>query len=663
MKTVFKNRRLWRGLGITALVLLVIGIGGTALVSSDYIRGRVMGGLGDRLGREVAVDGPFNIDWDWGRTHVTAEKLRIANVDAAEEKNMLEIARLDMRVKIWPLLWGDIDIPQMTLDHPRLVLEKYDEDRNNWTFLPLTAAGNVKEAVVPDSRGEMPQFGYMKINEGEIVYRDAPRKLNVDLQLDAARGSEKKESDTFSFSGKGELDGKALVVKGRGGSLDMLRDSSADYPLQLDIEMDGTTVGVDGTFRDPVNLAGLNAQMNLSGPNLADLFHLTHIPLPPTPQYALTGQLIKNSDIWQFNKFDGKVGKSDLSGDVKYDTGRERALLSGAVTSHRMDIDDLSGFIGYTPRDKPANGRVLPDVPINLTRLRASDIDLTLRAEQLNAPGWPLRDMLVRFNLDNGLLKADPLKFGVAGGTVDGSVVVNGRDDVPDTTIALDLKHLSLKQFLTSAKLGDMTTGLFGGRIRLQGKGKTLADMLAASDGRITLVMTGGRVSLAAVEAADLDIAELVPLLMGEDRTTELRCAAGDFAVNKGKLNSRVFVVDTGDTKFNGDANINLKNENLDIRIDAKPKDGSVLSLQSDILVGGTFKNPDVGIDPASAGLRGGAAAGLALLAPIAAILPFVEFGNAHGVDCDKLMQKAEAGNPAQPPKPDMLRDKGDKKD
>ena len=45
----------------------------------------------------------------------------------------------------------------------------------------------------------------------------------------------------------------------------------------------------------------------------------------------------------------GKVGASDLGGDVDIDAGGERPVMKAALVSKLLDLDDLAGFIGATP--------------------------------------------------------------------------------------------------------------------------------------------------------------------------------------------------------------------------------------------------------------------------------------------------------------------------
>jgi AsmA protein len=79
------------------------------------------------------------------------------------------------------------------------------------------------------------------------------------------------------------------------------------------------------------------------------------------------------------------------------------------------------------------------------------------------------------------------------------------------------------------------------------------------------------------------------------------------------------------------DGNINMTNEELDLRLLAKPKNFSPLTLRSPILIKGTFANPQTSIDKGPVAAKVAGSIFLGLLNPLAAILPLIDFG--EGVD------------------------------
>jgi len=659
----FKNRYLsfksvsWRSiiLNVFGVFIATIFFGLAAFVAfpESWVN-KILGGKGSSLtGRELAVDGDIDIDWHWTTPGFHIEKLRMSNVAGAKDPQMVEIEALDFKIKLWKLLMLRLELPELTITKPKVILEKDADGNKNWE-LPLTSSGNTAaNAALPSHRGNFPIIGMMQVKDGTLIYRDAQKDLDLEMTIETISGSPNDENDVFELSGDGTLQKQKFTIDATGGALTTLRDSSKDYPLDLKIGMGETKIAVKGTFRDPVKLEGINTTLDLRGANMADLFYLTGIPLPPTPAYSIEGKLEKEGDLWTFTDFKGKVGDSDLGGNISYDISGERGFVKGEAVSQLLDIKDMGGFIGLAPGSEEAKNqknkdRVLPDINLDLSRLRAADMDISLKVSRIEAPSLPLKSMNIRFDLREGVLKLDPMELGLVDGSIGGTMVLNGTKDTPDVNMDLKLKRIGLKQFFSDTRFESFSAGHFGGRINLAGQGKSLADVLATSNGQVTVSMSGGQISLTIVEAAGIDIGELTPLLLGEDKNTTIRCAVGDFGVKDGLLSSNIFVFDTTDTNIQGDAKINLKNEALDIRAEANPKDGSLLALRTPLTIGGTMKKPAIGIDPGELAAKGGVAAALGAIFPPLAIIPFIELGLGEDSDCRDLIQQAKA-NSAKP--------------
>ncbi|MGZ4955725.1 MAG: AsmA family protein [Methylobacter sp.] len=662
--TSTRLKAILRWMGIIFLFLFLAGFAAIFFMPSDWLRN--MAGIKGSalLGREFAIDGEINIDWDWTTPEVVLHQVRIANTPESKDPNMVAIDEIDFQIKIWKLLLAELNLPRLSVTKPKIILEKFSVTEKNWDFPLLSGANVASKAALPEKCHNFPIIGLLAIDEGKLIYRDDPKKLAITLDIDTAKGGMEQQKSMYKLSGQGTLQDQPFSLQATGGSLSMLRNNTAPYPLTLNIKMGSTHMDMKGTIADPVKVAGVNAQLHLRGDNLADMFHLTHIPLLPTPPYQLSGHLQKQNEVWRFQRFKGQVGDSDLSGDLIYQTKSERGFVKANLVSQLLDMDDLAGFVGATPskgtmspeqkaqaeREK-SNPRLLPDVPIDLTRLRATDMEVRLKANQIKGTDWPINDLDIGFNLQKGVLRLDPFDFGVASGAISGSLILDGQKDVPLIQSDLLIKRLSLKQFFTNPQFESLSAGHFGGRLKVKGNGRSLAEVLATSDGRITLMMAGGKISLLIIEGAGLDFGQAAPLLLGKDKSTDIRCAIGDFKVDNGLLQSEIFVFDTTDSNIVGNARINLKDETIDAKVEAHPKDFSIGSARTPITVTGRLKHPTFGLDPKQLAVRTTSAVVLgAFLTPLAAIIPFIELGLGEDSDCRGLIQQARSHSETHTP-------------
>jgi uncharacterized protein involved in outer membrane biogenesis len=227
--------------------------------------------------------------------------------------------------------------------------------------------------------------------------------------------------------------------------------------------------------------------------------------------------------------------------------------------------------------------------------------------------------------LDNGVLRLDPLHASVAGGTIDGNLSADGNAQPMRTAIDLRARHLQLKRLFPTTKSMQDSFGEINGDIVMNGVGSSVSGLLSHATGEAKLLMNNGAVSKTLLEAAGLNVANVVLEKLFGDRTVKINCAAADMAGNNGLFTSRLFVLDTSDATIDVSGTINFNDEHLDLDVTPHTKGLRIFSLRSPLYVKGTFKSPSVGVQPGPLLARGSGAAALAVVAgPVAALLAVI---------------------------------------
>jgi uncharacterized protein involved in outer membrane biogenesis len=96
-------------------------------------------------------------------------------------------------------------------------------------------------------------------------------------------------------------------------------------------------------------------------------------------------------------------------------------------------------------------------------------------------------------------------------------------------------------------------------------------------------------------------------------------------------------LLDTKSNVITGTGDINLATETFDLRLKTDSKHFSIGTLPAPIAITGPFKNPGILPDIGTLGARAGAAAGLGLLFPPAALLPTIQLGVGDDNPCVAL--------------------------
>ncbi|MEX3946168.1 AsmA family protein [Paraburkholderia sp. EG287B] len=463
---------------------------------------------------------------------------------------------------------------------------------------------------------------------------------------------------------KGTYGKTALSGDGKLGGVLALQDAKRPFPIQADVRVGDMHIALVGTVTDPMHLAAVDLRLWLQGQSLAHLYNLTGVTLPETPPYATDGRFVGNfrrgASVFRYENFTGRVGGSDLNGTVVYQQRTPRPLLTGELVSNLLQFSDLAPIIGADSRaskqkrgdtvPQPAD-RVIPVEQFRTDRWNAIDADVKFTGRRIIKQGsLPVQDLYTHVVMTNGVLVLDPLQFGVAGGTFGTRLNLDGSGAPLKARGTLEARHLKLKQLFPNFKTMQSALGEINGDASLTATGNSPAALAATSNGEVKLLVTQGTISMLLMEAAGLNVANVVYEKLFGSRDVNINCAAADFVATNGVLDPRVFALDTDDAVINIDGPIDLRDESMNMKVHPHTKGFRIFTLRSPLYVKGTFKNPHVGVDATALALRGGAMIGLGLINPFAALIPLIAPSNNKPLPCDTLFAQMHQHPVAPPP-------------
>ena len=634
------RRRRWAWVLGTIAVALALFI---AIFDWNWFRGPLERYLTDSTGRPVTI-GYLDVDLAL-RPRIIISDIAIGNAEWAGDEPLVILRELLFSVSVPSLFTNKIVLPHVRLTEGDVSLVRDKDGRANWQLRksdePSTRTFDVQSLALVDA---------------SLSYRDAIQDIDVQARGESRLDGPYESRMTFGGKWRGNpFEGSADI-----GNVLSLRDLDDPFPLRLALRFARTTINAEGHVADIKSLGQIDARVSISGPSLGALYPTLPLALPDTPPYRATGRLVREGEVYTYTGFSGVIGNTDLAGDARYERRQPRPLLTATLKSRSLDLADLGPLIGLAPRTnsgapaaspKPTptpakaapaklpTGKVFPDNDFNLQKLNAMDADVRLTAATLKIPEQiPLDNFSTHLKLTNGLLVLDPLNFGMAGGNLISTITLDARNNPIAAKASIDVRRVRLgKLFPTVESIKNTSTGTLGAQIRLAGRGNSISDMLATSDGTITAGMAGGRVSELGVWLVNLHGGELIPLLFGGDRPTQIRCAAMSFAVDDGLGTMNFFVFDTDESNIKGTGTINLGAEQFDITLDPQPKKPGVLSLRGPVRIYGTFRDADFGVSGQTVG-RGLGAVALGILNPLLALIPLIETGPGENADCQAAL-------------------------
>jgi uncharacterized protein involved in outer membrane biogenesis len=625
---------------VTLLLILAV-VAFLMLFDWNWLRGPIGRWASVKYDREIQLNGDLDVTLFSWTPSVHVRDLRIGGPDWTRDRDTLRVADLQASARLRPLFTGRIELPLVAITRPEVVLISTADGRQSWKLNP--DAPDTGEGL------KLPPINRLLIRDGKVSLDEQRRKIRLEATVTAREGSDGDAG--FHLDGDGTINGTPLTLSVRGGPFINIR---RDHPYGFQATLAGVNSRLEarGSITRPFDLGQFRSTLTLQGRDLADLYLLTGITTPNSPPYRLSGTLTRDDAKFTFSDFSGRVGSSDLSGDLTVDKPGDRRRVDAVLHSNLLDIDDLLTVMGAAPTVTPAGntvvtsgrpGRLLPDAPLAVERLRTMDGSLKYTAARVKRNDLDVRAVELGADLDKAVLNLDPVAFAFNRGELRGTARINAERDVPYSAIDFRLRGYPLESMIPARGGVPTVTGSALGRARLEGPGASIHDFAAASKGQITLVVPQGRMRSAFAELLGINAtAGLFRLLGGDESSVEVRCAVADFRVAGGRATAETFVIDTTPVLARGAGVIDLNSETMNLRIDGETKEARLVRLWSPIVVQGPLTAPNVGVDTGSVVGQAGLAGILgAVVNPLVALLPFVDPGLAEDANCGALISSA----------------------
>jgi hypothetical protein len=581
---------------------------------------------------------------------------------------MFSADQLKVSVSLGRLFHGHIVLPQVSLIKPVINLERDKAGRASWEFGSKT--GVPAKTTEP---AKIPTILSLTITDGSLHVVDQVRKLRFEGSLVAAEKAGTDDPSAFKIRARGTLNEKPFSLTVDGAPL---QDLTPKTPYTLAAKVAAADIRLDTkvTVEKPFDLGRLHVEFVVTGKDLADAFYLTGLALPNTPPYRLAATVKVAGTTYTVDDLRGRVGSSDLSGEIIVETRSKIPKLTGRLASKALNMADMAPALGapaagkgdtlsaasidettkgnvattkpapkrVVTEDQKLHDRLLPDSALQVNRVRGMDADVHYAAGSVIIPKLPLKQVNFHLVLDKGVLTMDPLAFVLERGKFSGTVKIDARNNVPESTIDMRISDIDLSQFKSAAMTSAPLTGSLEGRMRLTGSGDSVHKFASSAQGAVSVIIPQGEIQAGIAELTGINVTRGLGLLLTDkNQKTEIRCSVVDFQAQQGSLAEKTLFVDTTDVLISGRGDVNLQDEKLNLELKGDPKHIRFTRVRAPITIEGTLAHPAIGVDAKKLAGQWAVAAALGtLLTPLAAVIAFIDPGLAKNKDCASALSQ-----------------------
>jgi len=680
--------KLWvKVVGALGIVLVATVVTTVAILSSmDFNRFKadVERLAEDATGRELTIAGDMKLAISLSPS-LNVSGVTLANAAWGEQKPMMVLKNLQVKVDLVSLLSGQIDIDYIVMDGLDLVLQTDGKGRANWEF----EAPGAQDVAATKSAGGLsftPRVRDVRLKNVDLTYIDGATHGRFQVAL--ATVDLQAESFTSPMRAVIEAAYKGVNVEARAelGSLQhFIGTEGGSFPVNLNVNAPGMTVTVTGGVEQPSAGMKVEARVQATVTELPTLAKLAGVDLPQVGRLDARFNVTGAGTTYAFSAIDAKAGSSDFKGSVKLDLAAKRPKLTGKIKSNLVDLDQLAGLempkaqgAAYSGPQVAQVAKVPPpgtakpvfsSEPLPIAALYSADLDLSLSATKVLVRTVNLAAVSAQVNLNAGRLEVSDVQLTVDDGRFDGRFVLNGRGEVPSASVEAKVRGLDLGAVLTALGQGRLLTLNINSDVDVMSGGASIQALMAGLNGQVSFSGRDGRIQDKTILDLTAGLGAAVPWDTHQNGSL-ISCALGRLPIKDGTMTAETVLADTPDIGVRVTGNIDLGGERLHLTIIPNAKTTSLASFAVPVRLKGALSAPYVSVDPKDAVM--GTVANI-VKAPVGILVDILGGGsnvNGTGGADDPCLKGLSGGKtpasepkaaPAPQAKPETLEDIGNK--
>ena len=608
------------GAGVIVVLVAVVYI---VLAAYDFnkFKPQIVDAVMQSTGRTLEIDGPVDVKVGFSPRLVLTD-LSFQNAEWASRPQLAKLKRLEVQVALIPLLSNEIEIKRLILIEPDILIERDSKGRSNLAFTPPKETPS-KETEETKAAGP-PQlvFNDVRIENGRLEYRDGRSGKAYVVNLKSFTAEADSTDDPMDLNVDGAYNDEPFSIQGKIGPLSKIMEASGGWSLESQL-----LNSRGGLFRqrDRKNSpeSALDLQVAAEVPEPDKLEKVIPGGFPLNKPVSLTGHAVQTGEsAYRISDLLLKLGDNDLTGSVEIDLNQTPVLVNADLTSQKFDFRKLAKSKKSEEKSgkgsKKRAGKVFPDDALPYEALKNVQGNIKIAASKLIMSGLAVNDLKAEFSIKDGRLDVKPFSAAIGGGTMTAEMSMAALKKDGELKLSVKADGVSLGQMFKEMNAPAFMTGVIDVDISLSGKGKSVADVLAKSNGHTGLTLSGGRVNNGHIELLGAALSTSLFRMLNplEKRTsyTQIRCGVLNFRVKNGIAVSRAIVADTPSMTVVGEGIVNLRNEAMNISLKPVPKDGiagfslSPGQLAKAFRLQGSLTRPHLALDPKETALALGKA-------------------------------------------------------
>ena len=476
--------------------------------------------------------------------------------------------------------------------------------------ISLTTKGDTVAGLIEGLQGSV-----------QLDYNDKKRKEKLAVNLQRKPEAKTSGASRLMLTADGLIDGEAIELRGSITPPTGLLVSLKPYQIDLLMQAFGVSGKMFGTVADPFTMNGLDLAIEARAADLAGLRRAFGEAVPALGKVDLSTTLTSRQSKIQLSKLAVLLDHGRVDGELVLDTATAIPDLQADLTFTDLNLDKLlparekpaepkeaaSTSSKKSASKKAAKDKIFSDEPLPFEYLSRANVRMTVRAINLIENNKTLAEAEIKMNLQQGKLSVSLLKHSAFHGGLDSDFVIDSSGKgAPTVKIKFKSPRLEIGELAVISDGSSAVEGPLAIDISLLGQGNSLAQIMATLNGDVHLLMEKGNADAIVIDLLVGGIATVLGTIFVEQSSkTQINCAICDLKFDDGILTPQLVVLDTQYSTVFADGQVDLKKEQLDIKVTPQAK-GVTLSVAYPVHLYGKIKKPGIEIEKSDALLKTG---------------------------------------------------------
>ncbi|PWC52674.1 hypothetical protein TSH7_33135 [Azospirillum sp. TSH7] len=545
------------------------------VLTGDFIAQRISAAVKERTGRDLDLRiASVSL---FPRVKAVIASAALSDLPGSGRPPMVEVGRTDLKMPLWPLLRGTVELERLHVDGLRANLVVDAGGRRNWDF---GAQGANRGGQPAGPQGQRPQdlpdlrLGDVRIGSVAATYSDQRSGQSVALS-DGSLVVAMPDLDTPAhIEGHAAVNDRALTLMAQIASPRALaagkptaargRLASDLFEVKLDAkpEADGRTGGpLSASVPDVTALADW-----LGVPNAGTL---------PVRTVHLIGKAGLGGPQASLDDFNLVLDDVKASGAVRADWSGKVPTVTLRTSVDPVDLDRFLPAPAPAPA-APAQGPApasadagWSDEPIDVSPLRRLNLDAVVDSKGTRIRGIAIGPSRISINLRDGVLAVDAPNLPAFGGHTGSGLTVDATKQPASYALKMTANGLQAEQVLATFAGTNVIRGTTALNIDVTSAGGSQKTLVSALMGTAHILFRDGALRGINIAAILRDpVAAASGRLQAAARETDFAEFGGNFRLDHG-------VARTGDLRMlapifrvEGQGTVSLPDRRLDLRLE-----------------------------------------------------------------------------------------------